>query len=217
MKKKRPPILPAPVFTFDDTAIVMMRTRDLAFRLAILLNEAYNLQLARIDDIYIDDLPYPCFFFNDEEAWLVYILIAQPLTDNPRPAFDNYDKMLLIRGRDSWDFQQQLYDDIHSRRYGLALGNAAEPATDDLLAHSQWENCNRLSEGIQTIDIFGFGTRRETISTLRLTDDAPTLFPVEASATKTSENRAIANYHKQLQTFLTQTFDALHIHLCDED
>ena len=217
MKKKRPPILPDPVFSFDDTAVVMMRTNDQAFQLAILLNEAYDLQFSRIDDIYIGDTLYPCFLYHDEPAWLVYILIARPTTADAAPAFAEYDKMLLIRGRDSWNFQQTLYDNMRDRRYGNALGTAAEPDSTDLLAHSQWELRNRLSENVQQIDIFGFSRRREPISTLRLANDEPTLFPVEGTTAKASESRAIADYHKQLQAFLLQTFDALHIHLCDEN
>ena len=216
MKKKRPPILPDPVFTFDDTAIVMLRTQDFAFELAILLNEAYNIELSRIDDIYIGDTPYPCFFFHDAAAWLAYLLIARPLHSDVDPAFSNYDKMLLIRGRDSWCFQQTLYDDMRNRRYGNALGPATEPDPSDLLQHYHWEQCNRLSENIQQIDIFGFSSRHQ-VSTLRLANAEPTLFPVEASVAKASENRAIANYHKQLQQFLSNTFDALSVHLCDED
>lgn len=216
MKKKSQPILPDPVFTFDDTAIVMLRTQDHAFQLALLLNEAYQMQLSRIDDIYIGDQPYPCFFYHDQPAWLVYILIARPPQAIADPAFADYDKLLLIRGRDSWRFQKKFYDDIHSRQYGITLGPAAEPDASDLLEHSLWEQCNRLSESIQSIDIFGFSSRRDTISTLRLIDTQPTLFPVEASAANASENRAITNYHKQLQAFLEQTFKSLQAHLCDE-
>ena len=216
MKKKSQPILPDPVFKLDDTAIVMLRTQDHAFQLALMLNEAYQLQLSRIDDIYIGDQLFPCFFYHDQPAWLVYILIARPPQTIVDPAFADYDKMLLIRGRDSWRFQQKFYDDIHSRQYGIALGSATEPDASDLLEHSQWEQCNRLAESIQSIDIFGFSPRRDTVSTLRLTNTEPTLFPVEASVAKASENRAIANYHKQLQTFLEQTFKSLQAHLCEE-
>ena len=217
MKKKRTPFLPDPVFTFDDTAVVMMRTNDQAFQLAILLNEAYDLQFSRIDDIYINDTLYPCFLYHDEPAWLVYILIARPSTGEAFPAFANYDKMLLVRGRDSWSFQQTLYDNMRDRRYGNALGTAAEPDPTDLLAHAQWEQLNRLSANLPSIDIFGFSNRRGAFSTLRLAEPEPTLFPVDHPATNSTENRAIADYHKLLQAFLLQTFEALNIHLCDED
>ena len=66
MKKKQLPKLPDPVFSFQDTAIVMMRTQDLAYQTAILLNEAYRLQLSRINDIYIGNTPHPCFFYHDK-------------------------------------------------------------------------------------------------------------------------------------------------------
>ena len=214
MKKKQVPKLPDPVFTFDDTAIVMLQTRGPAYQLAIQLNEAYNLQLARIDDIEIDYTPFPCFFFHDEPAWLAYILIART---GDIPAFADYDKIPLIRGRDAWRFQQTIYDDIHSRRYGMALGPATEPDASDLLEHYHWEQLNQLSDTIHDIDIFGFSRRRPIVSTMRLTNDAPTLFPVEESAARASEQRAIAAYHKLLQSFLTQFFDALHSHLAVEE
>ena len=215
MKKKYAPKLPDPVFTFDDTAIVMMRTQDYAYQTAILLNEAYRLRLSRINDIYIGDTPHPCFFYHDEPAWLVYILIAHPQNAIPDPAFAEYSQMLLVRGRDAWRFQQKLYDDVHSRHYGIAIGPAAEPDPTNLIDHLYWERHNRLAEAIPTIDIFGF-SHRGTISTLRLSGSTPTLFPVEASTVNATENRAISGYHKQLQTFLNQTFEALHGHLCDE-
>lgn len=216
MKKKRPLQLLDPVFTFDDTAIAMMRTHDYAYQTAILLNEAYRLQLTRIKDIYIGDTPHPCFFYHDEPAWLVYILIARPQNAIADPAFAEYSRMLLIRGRDSWDFQQRLYDDIHSRHYGIALGPAAEPDPTDLLEHLYWERFNRLAQAVTDIDIYGFG-RRAPVSTLRLANSEPTLFPVEATTAKASENRAIASYHKTLQNYLNQTFEALHIHLSEEN
>ena len=216
MRKKQTPRLPDPVFTFDDTAVVMMRTADYAYLLAIMLNETYQLQLSRIDDIYIGDTPYPCFFYHDEPAWLAYILIARPQQYEADPAFADYDKMLLIRGIKSWDFQQTLYDDIHSRSYGIALGPASEPDITDLIEHHHWEQCNILADSIKSIDSFSFSKRRGTSSTLRLTNTEPTLFPVEATTANSSENRAIATYHNTLQDFLDQTFLALQSHLCDE-
>lgn len=215
MKKKPSQKLPDPVFTFDDTAIVMLRTGEAAFQLAILLNEAYNLQLSRIDDIYIANSPHPCFFYHDQSSWLAYILIARPTQHEADPAFSDYDKILLIRGRDSWRFQQLLYDDIHSRQYGIALGSATEPDVTNLLKHNQWELCNRLSDSIQRIDIYGFG-HRQNVSTLRFADSVPTLFPVDDAAASNAEQRAIASYHKMMQSFLSLTFDALHAHLADE-
>ena len=216
MKRKRPPALPDPVFTFDDTAIVMMRTGDYAYQLAIMLNETYDLQLACIDDIYIGDTPYPCFFYNDEAAWLAYILISRPQLPDIDPAFTDYDKMLLIRGIKSWSFQKTLYDEIHSRSYGIALGSASEPDATDLIEHHHWGQCNLMAENIKAIDIFDFSSQRGIVSTLRLANNEPTLFPVEATAANNSENRAIATYHNTLKDFLNQTFTALQVHLCDE-
>ena len=216
MKKKSPPVLSDPAFSFEDTAIVMLSTNDHPFQLAISLNESYGLQLARIDDLTIGDLPHPCFFFHNEEARLVYLLIARPQLEAD-PAFAEYDKMLLIRGREAWKVQQEIYDDIRNRRYGTAVGSAIEPDASDLLEHSHWEQCNLLAESIQNFDIFGFSSRKGLVSTLRLSDDAPTLFPVDASSTTTTENRAIARYHKTLQEYLEQTFESLQVHLCEEE
>ena len=217
MKKAQRPILPDPIFTFDDTAVVLMRTQYLPYQLALMLNDTYRLQLSRISDIDIDGIPHPCFFYNDDASWLVHILIARPPQPGFNPILADYDKMLLIRGRDSWRFQQKIYDQLNSRRYGLALGSAAEPDPTDLLEHSQWEQLNKLTEGIQGIDIFGFSPRRDTVSTLRLADSEPTLFPLDPSEAKASESRAIANYHKKLTSFLELTFESLHAHLSDEE
>ena len=216
MKKKTPPVLRDSDFSFDDTATVMLSTHDHLFQLALFLNEAYLLQLARIEDLFIGDLPHPCFFYYNEEARLVYILIARPLQPEADPAFTDYNTMLLIRGREAWKVQQEIYDDVRNRRYGTAIGSAIEPDKTDLLEHKHWEKCNLLADSIQNIDIFGFGSLKGLVSTLRLTDDAPTLFPVDPASTTSNENRAIARYHKTLQNFLDQTFLALQVHLCEE-
>ena len=210
-------LLPDPIFTLRNTAVTMMRTQYLSFELAMAFNNAYGLKLTRLDDIIINSLPHPCFIYYDEHTWLTYVVLAKPTHPDADTSFDNYDKMLLIRGRDAKAMQQRIYDDIHSRQYGIALGSAVEPDPNDLLKHDQWHHCNILADSVQLIDTFLFGPNDSVTSTLRLTPAEPTLFPLEAPAASSGENKAINNYHKQLGSFLENVFYALQGQLSDEE
>ncbi|MBQ6067915.1 MAG: hypothetical protein IJK84_00290 [Bacteroidales bacterium] len=216
MKKTLRRTLHEPAFSFDDTAIIMMRTADYAFQLAIQLNETYLLQLTRIDDLMINNLAYPCFFYYDTPTWLTYILIARPQQPGAYPAFSNYDKILLISGRDSWQFQETFYRNIHSRHSSPAFAQTAEPDATDLLQHRHWEQCNNMANHIHAIDIFGFSSLRGTSSSLRITNQQTTLFPLDDGEMSASELRAIDNYHHHLKDFLTDAFFVLQDILSDE-
>ena len=70
---------------------------------------------------------------------------------------------------------------------------------------------------MQLIDTFVFGLGDSVTSTLRLTPAEPTLFPLEAPAATSGENKAINNYYKVLKSFLENTFYALQGQLSDEE
>ena len=50
-RTKSPQFIPDPIFSFDDTAIVMFNTNMMNHEFAAKLNDALQLKLTRIDDI----------------------------------------------------------------------------------------------------------------------------------------------------------------------
>lgn len=211
--KKAPAILPDPILTFDDTAILMLGTKFLSYEFALAFNDAYGCQLSRITDIDINNASHPAFFYYSAPQWLAYIVIQRPSQSSPDPAFADYDKIVLIHGRDAWDFQERFYEDMHLRQFGISTGTAAEPDPTDRLEHRHWQLLNRLANGINAIDTFGFSSRRGTSTSLRLHDTEPTLFPLEQPEASATENRAISHYCDLLQQFLSGLFNILPYYL----
>ena len=139
-RTKSPQFIPDPIFSFDDTAIVMFNTNMMNHEFAAKLNDALQLKLTRIDDIPIEDAVYPCFSCYDDETRLAFVLIERSPFGDSDPTFGPYEKMLLIRGRDAWDIQKQLYDAF--------LNNISEPNSDDIYEHRMWNQLHYFTSGI---------------------------------------------------------------------
>jgi len=184
-----------PTFTFDDTAVLMFRTNYRNYQFIMELNKAYQLELARIEDIDIDGTLYPCFSYYDEYSRLAYVMIERSMTDASDHVFEYYDKMLLVRGRDSWVFQKQIYTN--------AVENLPEPEPADLLDHRRWVLANQFKEGIFGVDTFSFSSRKGL---------ATSLCPGPADTMP----KATVTYMNRLRKFLDATFEAFQWHLCDE-
>ena len=205
---KKTTFLPEAIFTFDDTTVVLLKTSFANYQFIMAFNKAYQLELARVDDVVLKDIPYHCFSYYDESARLAYVMIEtptagpaypSPLSETaPRPPFDYYDKMLLIRGRDAWDFQNRLYHDLTDR--------LPEPDKNDWLIHSDWEHIQLLKEGVFTIDTCSFYSQLEGVR-------ATTLYTGPAEKMPTATKTQL----RQLRAFLTTTFDVLQWHLLDEE
>lgn len=157
-RKKGKTYLPNSRFTFDETAIVMLKSSLRHYELAINLNRAFNLRLARVPDLQMPDGNYPCFGYYSEQTRLAFVLIEKPNNGLENKGFNIYDKMLLIGGRDAWKFQKRLYDSIHNPE--------KEPEPSDLLNHRRWVLNNQLISDVFTIDIFGFSERKGKFSSL---------------------------------------------------
>ncbi|MBR5352971.1 MAG: hypothetical protein IK126_04595 [Bacteroidales bacterium] len=175
-----------PLFSFANSTMALLNTSFFNHELAMALNHAYNLKLRRIDDCPLGNNNYPCFIFHDPSTRLTFVMLdrspAAPMTF----PFENYDKLLIVRGRDSRQFVQQLYDDITTRR--------PEPLADDLSTHHHWQSLNQLQEGIIDAAIFTFLPNGQPADT--------SLFNGPATAMP----RRLQTYLTRLRHFLTTVF-----------
>ena len=194
-RKKQSPFLPDATFSFEDTAVLMFRTSYLNYQFVMEFNKAHTLALSRVEDIVLNEAEYPCFSYNDDYSHMAYVMIERSKVGTPDRVFDYYDKLLLVRGRDSWDFQQKLLDGMHQR--------GPEPSSADMLEHRRWVLSNNFNQGIFGIDSFGFSQRRGTSTSLY---------------TGPAENmpKATATFLNRLHKFLETTFDILQWHLCED-
>lgn len=187
--------LPNPVFTYRDTAIVLLRTSFIHYEMAMQLNDAHKLRLARVPDLRLSDGDHPCFSYNDSSARLAYVLLDIPTNKQRNKCFEFYDKMLLIRGRDSWEFQAKLYQ--------AATSAHPEPEAAKMLAHRRWVLENMLNNGIFTIDTFDF--RADAAKTSLHAGDPATM------------PKSVATYLKELKKFTDELFSQLELTIGDED
>lgn len=195
-KAKKRPFLPDASFKFAETAILMFRTNMLNYEFVSALNQAYDLQLSRVDDIPIESAYYPCFSQYDPAARLAYVMIERSTQKTCHACFEYYDKLLLVHGRDAFDFQQRLYSDLTSTR--------PEPKAHQILEHLHWQDLNDLSDGIFASDFFHFD-EQQCLATSMYTG-APEDMPKN---TQTFLNK--------LKKFISSTFESLEWHLCEEE
>ena len=181
-----------PVFNLHDTAVVLFKTSFMNHEAAISLNEAYHLNLTRIDDLTIDDKQYPVYIFHSTASRLSFIMLAAPSGGMPDPCFSYYDKMLFIRGRDARQFQQKIYDDLSASR--------PEPPTGEMLKHSHWEMLNLLNQGIFEPATLNFQPNGTPVTSLY-------------SGPEDKMPRKLRTQIKQLKEFFSTLYSAFEWHL----
>lgn len=194
-KTKKRPFLPDASFRFDETSILMFRTNMLNYEFVAALNQARELQLARVDDIPIESAYYPCFSQYDPAARLAFVVIDRSTQETCNPCMGYYDKMMLVNGRDAFDYQRALYEDI--------TGPRPEPPASDILGHMQWQNMNDLADGIFVADTFCFDERRGVSTSMHAG-------PPETMSKNTQA------YLSKLKKFISSTFETLEWHLCED-
>lgn len=202
--KKSPLIIPDPVFTYDDTAILLFRTHCMHYELAIALNEAYGLSLSRTDDIPLHEVNYPCFVYYDNPSHMAYVMIDSLVEGQADKVFKFYDKLLLVRGIDAWDIQQQFYNDLTSPSAPLSRPNGGAPSYESPAKVQHRRMLDRLSGLVFEPATFCFSDSRGIATSLYGG-------PVEAMP------RATQAYMKSLRRFLDIAFDGLQWHLYDDD
>lgn len=195
-KTKKRPFLPPATLHFDDTSVLMFRTNMLNYEFVAALNQACELQLARVDDIPIESASHPCFSQYDPRARLAFVVIDRPAQEGCCPCMEYYDKMMLVNGRDAFDHQHALYQSLTCPR--------PEPPAANILEHMQWQNMNDLADGIFAADTFCFDERRGVSTSMHA--GPPEAMPKHAQA-----------YLAKLKKFFSSTLEALEWHLCEEE
>ncbi len=194
-RKEQSPYLSDSTFSFEDTSVLMFRTDYPNYRFVMELNNAHGLELSRVEDLWVDGTEYPCFSFNDEYNYMAFVMIERSSKGVSDKVFDYNDKLLLARGRDAWNFQQHILNNL--------ARNLPEPNPANLLEHRQWVLTKSFNQRIFSIDSFGF--RQSQGFTTSLYTGSSGKMP-----------KATANFLNRLHTFLTKVFDALQYHLCDD-
>lgn len=185
-----------PLFSFNDTAVILLKTSFMNHEAAISLNEAYSLALTRIDDIELDGGQYPVYIYQNDATRLSYVMLCAPHGGAANPCFDYYDKMVFVRGRDAQQFQRRLYDD-------LTLPHPEPPAADPL-GHSHWELLTLLSQGV---------FEPATVSFARSGEPVTSLYGGPAASMPPKLQKQL----KQLKKFLADLFSTFEWHLTNPD
>jgi len=176
------------VFKFEDTAIVLIQTDYLNYQFIYALNKAYRLGMERIDDIELADGAHPCFLYFSEVARLTYVVIDVPIPP--------YNMMFLIRGRDSWTFQETFYKNFTE--------GIPKPDPTDIRDCLDWELLGELNSNIFSVDTFCFSPTRGQSSSL--------VFSTNPSALRTRQT-----FLHRLRQFTGEVFETLEWHLCEDD
>ena len=191
------PYHPCLNFTFDDTAFVMFHTSYLNYKFSMLLNSTFNLHLTRVDNMGLNGSEYPCFSYYDSDKKMFFTVIERCANGCAHPIFDYYDKMLVIRGRDAFDFQNMMFDALKN--------NATEPESYNLIAHRQWVMNNQIRKGIFDIDTFSFRAKDGWKTSLH-------------NGSADTMGKAVSTYMKSMHKLAKDLlFETLYNHLFDID
>lgn len=120
----------------ETTAILMWSTRHEAYTFAFYLNQLYNMNLERRDNIKIErksgDLNCSIFHHQSNLKRYTYILVdngnVQP-TAKKNATF--FDKTLFIMGEEARSTAQRIYDEIQTG--DSTLGGFSDPDRDEML------------------------------------------------------------------------------------
>lgn len=181
-----------PEFKLDETTVVLLRSNFMNHEAAISLNEAYHLNLTRIDDLELENRLYPVFIYHSAASYTSFVLIAAPTKGNPNPCFNYYDKILFIRGRNAKKIQQNIYDDLSLLR--------PEPPASDILQHNRWELLNMLHQGIFEPATLNFTPNGNAVTSL-------------FNGPEENMPRKLHTQIKQFKEFFTKLYSAFEWHL----
>lgn len=136
------------MLTFSKTAFLLWETQCKNYEFADYLNQLYHIALARQDDLTLsDNTTCPFFFYHDSLSALLYILI-----ENPRSGifadFTNYDKIMLINGRDAFDRQNDIYNDYATHPF--------PPPDDDLLQYQHYQLIQQARQSVFSTHYFDY-------------------------------------------------------------
>lgn len=141
------------LLSFSETAFLIWETKSRNYIFADWLNRIYRLRLTRQNDLQLPDNTQCAFFlYYDEKAALLYILI-----DNPHSGlladFANYDKIMLINGRDAFEKQQTIYKDYATHLF--------PPPADGLLQLQHFEMLQAARQEVYSVHYFDYSHSAE--------------------------------------------------------
>lgn len=193
-RKKQQRLLYDATFTHEDTAVLLFKTSYESYEFVWQFNNAYSLEVARVDDLEIGGTHYSCFCHNDECARLVYVVIGCPKSGSQDAVFGYYDQMVLVRGVKAWEFQRDVYEEVAE--------NGTEPPACEYAAHRRWVLSNEFRQKMFSVDWFDFRSGGIVSSILKgQSDEIPS---------------SVALSHRRIRTFLDKVFDVLQWHLCED-
>jgi hypothetical protein len=143
---------------FETTAILTWSTHYPPFTFVFYLNQLYNMQLERQEDIILEQksgqMKCTVYYGQDNIKHIAYILVDN--SNNPTGASREsiFDKTLLIKGPDAHHIARNIYDDINEER---AIGEYADN-NEALLGMF-------VDSGILESAMFDFSDREEPKST----------------------------------------------------
>lgn len=155
-----------PVFSLEDTAIVMFKTNYQNYEMAMHLNDTFGLHLARMrKDLKHIDGPHAYYSYYDSYRRLTYLLIDCAQSPTQHSVFSYYDKMLLIRGFDNWNTQDQI---LQKTKFGMP-----EPEPHQLCEYRHWKMCQEMRTRIFDANSFCFSQNRGLSSSIFPNNDLP--------------------------------------------
>lgn len=193
--KAQPQHFTDPVFTLEDTVVLMFSTYCPNYRFVMELNKAYELEMARGEDLWVEGTEYPCFSYDDEYNHMAFVMIERSSKGVSNKVFDHYDKMLLVRGRDAWSFLQHLRNNW--------VNNLPEPNPANWLEHRQWVLANSFNQQIFCTESFAYRAPEGFATSLY-------------NGPQGTMPKAIGAFGKCLKGFLEEVFKELQYHLCGD-
>lgn len=149
---------PDPTFTTENTSVMLFRTNFQNYEFVMALNDAFGLRLTRIGRQTVAEYRYPYFFYFDEVTKLTYLTFDADHKLRKNDVFSQYDKMLVIRGRDAWKKVLRIYDEI--------MDPSMTHDEEDMFQQIHYENVEALRKGIFIIDGFSFSRKQGPMTTL---------------------------------------------------
>ena len=134
--------------------------------------------------------PLPCYLHHDEASRLTFVLIDTQTIDDTKP----YNFLLLVRGRDAWDFQASLYHNL--------TDTIPEPDPTEIRQHIDWQLMREFKNNIFAVDTFCFSPQRGQSTSLP--------FSTQPSALRTRQS-----FLRRLHQLVAQTFQTLEWQLCE--
>ena len=128
---------------FEGWAFLLFHTTSPVHLFADTLNRLYDIQLSRIEDLFLAVTPWPFFLHDDPVRHLKYFLAERPAAAANAP-WEPGDKLLAIKGENAVSVAKDIYADFTNTA-------AVDPA--DLLAKERADLIGELLAGFTMVTL----------------------------------------------------------------